>query len=355
MVFAVVIPGRSAQEEYADFLEEAFGKLAAQYSMHRFCFLSGSVANSPTLPNVQWIKKPGTRNLIARWWWYQVQLPHQLKKLDVDHFIGAEGWFSRRGPCTQSLVLPHGFFTLSGSPGLRPGAFHLKKAGAIAVLVQDVKALLVQNHRLPSEKIHIVPTAVPDHFVPLEYGPAEEVRAQYTGGSAYFVCTGVAGRDSITWVLKAFSRFKKRQKSSMKLVVVGYNDAAMKQPLMQYRFRQDVVLLSNLETEEEARLYGAAYALVDGGRGRSRTTLIKALQCGIPVLTIAANHSLLQEAALYFEPEDQLQLAEQMMLVYKDENARARIIENGNILAAGHSWEKCTSALWACITAAMKE
>jgi glycosyltransferase involved in cell wall biosynthesis len=351
MVVAVVIPDRLGPEEYAYFIEQSFRNLAAQFPMHRFCFF-GSADQHILLPQIQWIKKPGSRNFFSRWWWYHLRLPHELKKINADILIGTEAVFCPQAPCPQSVVLPNGFFHLPGRGLGRPNISPIKKAEHIAVFRQEAKEWLVQGDRLPTEKVSLIPVAVATHFAALPYEEMEAVRAQYTAGAAYFLCTGIS---ELTWVLKAFSRFRKRQKSSLRLVVLCPTDArGMEQQLARYRFRQDVVLLHNLEAGDESRLYGAAYALIDGG-AHSRIPLIKALQCQVPLLTCAANRLFLGEAGLYFDPEDSLQLSEQMMLVYKDENLRTRMIENGFPLAAQHSWENCTRSWWQCITAAISK
>ena len=140
----------------------------------------------------------------------------------------------------------------------------------------------------------------------------------------------------------------------MKLVLVTSeaDQAAINQQLSGYRFRQDVVLWLVKEPGEEARLYGAAYAVVAAAAG-SLTSIVKALRCQVPVVTVDENRAFTQEAALYFK--DQQGLAEQLMLVYKDENLRSRVIESGRDRAALHSWENCIAGLWQCIAAAVNK
>lgn len=348
MVIAVVIPDRSAANEYSVFMETAIRKLAAVQPMHRFCFFSAAPPNGGTA-NEEWIRKPCTAKMLSRWWYYNVRLPGLLKKTGAGLFLATEG-YTARTTCPQCLVWPQVFFAFSNSSylSIRPGATHIKKAQAFAVFSGTVKASLEEQYQLPSEKTVVVHAAVAADFVPLDSEAAQVVRDQVAGGTAYFLCTGLRRHGSLLMLLKAFSQFKKRQKSSMKLVVAASaaDHVAMNQQLAGYRFRQDVVLLHAGETGEEARLYGAAYAVVGAASGTG-TTLVKALHCQVPVLTVEENRSFAQEAALYFQ--DQQQLAEQMMLVYKDENLRSRVIENGKHLASLHTWQNCTAELWQCM------
>jgi glycosyltransferase involved in cell wall biosynthesis len=356
MVVAVVIPDQLAQEEYAAFVETATIKLAAKFPMHRFCLFSASTPHRAVPENGQWVKKPGTRNMVSRWWWYHLRLPRLLKHAEADVFVAAEGYCSLRTSCPQCLFWPYGFFSplKEGFPNLLRRKAHLKKAKTLVVFTEDPKAWGDTEHALLREKTCIVPAAVPEYYVPLDSTLAESVREQYAAGAAYFFCTGIREPASLMMVLKAFSRFKKRQKSSMKLVVPAthLDGASMDQQLAGYRFRQDVVLLPAVDTVAEALLYGASYAVVDLATDAA-TTLVKALRSQVPVLTAAANNSFTAGAALHFQ--DLQELGEQMMRVYKDEDLRTRLIEQGKARAALYTWEKCTTRMWQCITAAVNK
>ena len=350
MVVAVLIPDGRAGEEYALFIETAVRALEAKHGMHRFCFIA---AAGETGTNPQWIRKPHTRNRLSRWWWYHLQLPRLLKKLGAAVFLATEGSCSMRTRCPQCLLLPHTFFGSSeknsGHP--LPGAGHVRKAGSVAVFSESLKTALQQRYRLPAEKICIVPAAVAAPFRPLDDREVEMVRDRIAAGTAYFLCTGLREPDTLLVVLKAFSQFKRRQKSNMKLVVpvADLEFAPMNRQLEGYRFRHDVVLVPSIPAGEEPQLYGAAYAVVHVSD--SGTETIKAVQCAVPVITVAANRPLMKEAALYYEEE----LAEQLMLVYKDESLRKRLIENGRDLRSLYSWENCTDRLWQCMTAAINK
>lgn len=351
MVFAVVMPERSAQNAYADFVESAFNRLADQCPTHRFFFIgSAAIGSSPA--QVHWMKKPRTQNRFSRWWWYQLRLPRLLKTLQADHCTGTEGYIAHRSPCAQSLLLPQVWHPTTLHRAGWPGAAHFRKAKNIAVFDSGAKAWLVNNRHLSEEKITMIPVAVSAHFVPLESGPIAETQDRCTGGAAYFLATGIQSAAALITLLKAFSRFKKRQKSSMKLAVAvpAREAAAIDQQLARYRYRQDVVIWEAKEIREEARAFGSAYAVIVGDAAGAQANLVKALQCQVPLLTISAHHSSTGAAALYFNKDSDQELSEQMMLVYKDENIRNALIEKGKPLAAEHTWEKCTAALWHCIT-----
>src|SRR3978361_852222 len=87
----------------------------------------------------------------------------------------------------------------------------------------------------------------------------------YAGGKEYFVVAGSPALSSLLSVLKAFSRFKKLQKSNMQLVVAVRNisrNADFMEKLDSYKYRNEVFLCDRLPAEDEMKLVSAAYALL---------------------------------------------------------------------------------------------
>ena len=77
--------------------------------------------------------------------------------------------------------------------------------------------------------------------------------------------------------------------------------------------------------EELVKITGSAYGLVYPslleGFG---VPVLEAMRCDVPVITSAnsAMQEIAKEAALYAMPEDHADIADKMMLLYKDENLR---------------------------------
>jgi glycosyltransferase involved in cell wall biosynthesis len=155
--------------------------------------------------------------------------------------------------------------------------------------------------------------------------------------------------------LKAYSLFKKRLKSGMKLVLAGrmaWKNEAFLDQLKSYKYREDVVLTGYLEEEELARLTGSAYALVYPSLFEGfGVPVLEGMQCGVPVLT--SQHTSMQEigsdAGLYFDPADVTDMADKLMRIYKDETLRSHMISRGLDVAARYSWEHTARLLWESI------
>jgi glycosyltransferase involved in cell wall biosynthesis len=141
----------------------------------------------------------------------------------------------------------------------------------------------------------------------------------------------------------------------MKLVLAGrraWKNDAFLQLLTTYKYKNDVVLTGYTEEKELAMLTGAAYAMVYPSLFEGfGVPVLEAMKCHIPVLT-SANTSMQEigeDAALYFDPQQPQDIADKMMLIYKDENLRSALIEKGKAIAANYSWQRTADLLWQCI------
>lgn len=84
--------------------------------------------------------------------------------------------------------------------------------------------------------------------------------------------------------------------------------------------------------------------------------IVEAMQSGVPV--IASNTSSMPEvgaeAALYADPNDPDAIAQQMLLLYKDEKLRNFQIEQGLARADVFSWDQTADQVWEKILAIAK-
>ena len=75
---------------------------------------------------------------------------------------------------------------------------------------------------------------------------------------------------------------------------------------------------------------------------------LQAMQCEVPVVSsnTGALRELCGDAALYFNPEDFKDMAEKMMLVFKDENKAKELVRAGKIQSQRYDWDKTADLLW---------
>ena len=145
----------------------------------------------------------------------------------------------------------------------------------------------------------------------------------------------------------------------MKLILAGrlaWKYGSFTTDLRSYKYRDDVVLTGYIEKEELAKIMGAAYALVypslHEGFG---VPVLEAMLCDVPVITSSgsAMEEIAGDAALFADAGDHQSIADKMMLVYKDEELRKKLIVKGRERVRRYSWDKTAELLWQSILEAV--
>ncbi len=174
------------------------------------------------------------------------------------------------------------------------------------------------------------------------------VKDRFTDGAAYFLYHSFLNdAASMVLLLKAFSRFKRRQKSGWKLVLILEESTGKSaQLLATYKYRHDVVTVQRPGAEVVQALYAGAYCFVQpGAPGYFGTALLRSLSWGLPLIGTHACREWAGAAALYFEDGSEEQLAEHLMAVYKDEGLQQRLAGAAAAQAIRFSWQPLLEAI----------
>jgi glycosyltransferase involved in cell wall biosynthesis len=192
-----------------------------------------------------------------------------------------------------------------------------------------------------------------DEYRPLSWEEREEVKKKYASGCEYFAFAGALHpRKNVVNLLQAFIQFKKRQRSSMKLVIAGrlawkYEEVEELKATMP--FKEDVIWAGYMNVEELSRMIGGAYALVYASLFEGfGIPILEALQCNVPALV--SNTSSMPEvggdASLLVNPFEVEDIAAKMEIIYKDEVLRSKLIAAAPAQVAKFGWEKAAAVLW---------
>ena len=351
-------------EGYGYFIHELFKILVQKHPEHQFYFLFDRAYKECFVysPHVHPIViSPQARHPLLWKYWYNIKIPATLKKIKADVFVSPDGFCSLRTNIPQCLVIhdlgflyhpktykkEHVWFLRRNTPRF------LKKATTIATVSEFSKNDIAKHYGITPHKIDVIYNGIKQVFRPVSFSIKEAIKEKYTGGKEYFIYVGaVQPRKNLVNLLKAFSIFKKRLQSNMKLVVVGrlaWKNNEFLKLVNSYKYRSDVVLTGYLPEEELVGLMASAYALVYPSLFEGfGVPVAEAMKCGVPVLTSekTSMQEVAGEAGLYFNPNDHANIADKMMLIYKDENLRKQLIEKGQTIATRYSWELTADLLW---------
>lgn len=355
------------KEGYGYFIQETLGRITRQNPADEFIYIfdrpwdSGLQFEKNVTPVVA---GPPARHPLLWKWWYDVRIPLLLKKYRADVFLSCDGFGSLTTSVPQCIVIhdlafkhyPSFIKSSHLSFYKRNTPKYILKARSLATVSEFSKRDIADTYAVEPEKIHVIYNGVKELFKPLAWEQQAEVKNKYTGGREFFIYTGaIHPRKNLLNLLRAFSVFKKKQQSSWKLVLAGrlaWKNEAFLESLKSYKYREDVVLTGYLPEEELALLTGSAYAMVYPSLWEGfGVPVVEAMRCGTPVVTSA--NSAMQEisdgAALYADPESHTDIADKMMLLYKNENLRSQLTEKGKEVAARYNWDDAAAALWQAI------
>jgi glycosyltransferase involved in cell wall biosynthesis len=358
-------------EGFGYFTREVFRLMVLNHPEHSFYFLFDRDFDKEFVfaPNVHpLVVSPPARHPFLWKYWYDIRLPSVLKKIKADVFVSPDGYCSLSARIPQCLVVHDlGFLHQPGAYKKSHEFFlkryvpkYLKKANTIATVSQFSKNDIIKNYGTDADKISIVYSAPKNIFQPLDWHQQPAVKERYTDGKEFFIYVGaIQPRKNLVNLLKAFSIFKKRQKSNMKLVLAGrlaWKNEAFMQLFKTYKYREDVVLTGYLEETELVRLLASAYALVYPSYFEGfGVPVLEAMKCGVPALTSrdSSMEEIGEDGALYFDPHDHTDIAEKLMLIYKDENLRRNLVEKGKTISSKYSWQRTSELVWKAVEKAI--
>jgi hypothetical protein len=280
----------------------------------------------------------------AGWrWWYDRQLPRVATRMRVDGAWLTGGitggmrvpvclWMPERAN-TGKGNKPRGFAGLYRSR-LKPS---LEYAAAIVCYSQRDRVLLEGIGAGGKAKIRVLKGVADESIGILPHAEKEKIKAEHTEGKEYFLAdlTG-CGQEEAVNLLKAFSQFKKRQRSQMRLVLGGRMEAGegMVDLLKTYKYRQDVGWSGEAQHVDwpAGAMAGAAYAVLLPREGNSLgATLLNMWKAGVPVIAAVGGmfEEMAQGAVLGVTPGDPVALAAQLMRIYKEEDLRQELTRKG--------------------------
>ncbi|HET6253837.1 MAG TPA: glycosyltransferase [Puia sp.] len=261
-------------------------------------------------------------------WWHDRVIRRLARQQHID-MVWLTGGVAARGMRVPFCVwMPVG----GGDARLKPG---LERAAAVICYSERERDRLEGMMPAAEGKIHVLTPVADESIGVIPEIEKEKIKAEKAKGREYFLAdlTG-CGEGEVMNILKAFSLFKKRQQSQMRLVFTGTIRAAkrMEERLKTYKYRQDVDWPGDAPDSEKLALAGAAYAVVLPVEGNGLgVKLLDRWKAGVPVIAAGGGRleEMAQGAALGMAPGDPASLAAQLMRIYKEEDLRQELTRKG--------------------------
>lgn len=333
-------------ENELNYVFRIFLQLAAFQPNHTFIFIFDKTASEEfNFPEnaVPVVIERKSDSLLQLKIWYNFKIPIALKKHKADIFI-SEKIISLKAKIAQILISPDLTFIY------QPSFFNKKylrfykknmnlffdKANEIIVNSTFFKNEIIERYKINEEKIKVIYPEISDDFKKLDAGEKELIKEKYCGGNEYFIYKGIISpQQNLLNLLKAFSFFKKRQKSKMHLIIVGNRGVKYEEfieSLRLFRFNKEVKVLEDLSAET-GKIVASAYAMVHVPvYQNSALAILEAMKSEVAVIVspIEIFKEFCGDAALYADPGNYKDIAEKMMQLFKDEQMRKQLIEKAN-------------------------
>ncbi|WP_394767049.1 glycosyltransferase [Ferruginibacter sp.] len=339
------------------FLKDRIQQLIISHPQHNFFIISAD-KNEPlaSLKNSSIVKSNYYGDNVRMALWYACRLPRILKNTEAAIFINMAAICSLKTTVPQCLILQESPTVASSTVFLKKTEVYLKKAITIIASSEFLKNDICKNFKITEDKVQVIYNGTINNFLPIAQPEKEGTKEKYADGKEYFLFAGELNKDNnLLNLLKAFSFFKKRQKSNMQLLIVANNylpGSLFEKSLQSYKYRNEVKLLPNLPEDELVKIIAAAYVSVYATfKTASYCSVVQAMQCGVPVIvsnTLLMNE-ICKDVALFTDPAVFKNIADKMMLAFKDETLRNDLVAKGKLRAASFNVSAANDLLWQCI------
>ena len=312
---------------------------------------------------------PQARHPFLFIWWFEWSVARALRRYKADVFLSPDNFCSLRTDVPTCLVLHDIAWAHAdnNNGGLVQRYYDffmpkfLAKARRIVTVSHFVKQDALRAYPfLDAEKIEVAHNACRSDFKPLENAEKNAVKAQYTEGVDFFIFVGaVHPRKNVHRLIDAFSLFKKRTNSPMKLVVVGrfaWQTGDVKTAFEASNYQKDIIFTGYVSNEAVPKLVGSAlavtYVSLSEGFG---IPILEGFNCDVPVLTSTTTSmpEVAADAAFLVNPESVEDIAEGLNRLAFDTDLRTEMIKRGQLRRLDFDWNKAAAILYENVQATL--
>ena len=225
----------------------------------------------------------------------------------------------------------------------------IKTACSFGFFDKSSRDIFINRNHASEEFCFVIYAAPSDQFRPFSNQEKSEFKKQITDKTDYFfVFTQNTAKEKFIELLKAFSGFKKRQKSGLKILFSEKPEESISEEMKTYKYRNDVLFLENPGLIPAATASSYGVIILKAKEADSVMFALSAMKSSVPVLSESRT------------PENQFSknvynlkggktgegIADEMMRLYADEAWRSELIRIGNLAVKEYTCEKTAEILW---------
>lgn len=227
----------------------------------------------------------------------------------------------------------------------------IKKAKKIITISEFSKKELVELCHIPSEKIEVIYLGFSPKYKQIrDRQKTEAILEKYhiSKSIPYILYTGrLEYKKNTPRFILAFSKFKKETGLPHKLVLVGNQGVGIEEVLeniKKYNLEKEIIMPGWVSEEDLFYiLSGASLFVFPSLYEGFGIPILEAMSCGVPVCASARASipEVAGDAALFFNPENEEEMAKSIEKILKNPNLQKELKEKGKKRASVFSWGKC--------------
>jgi glycosyltransferase involved in cell wall biosynthesis len=329
-----------------NFIYQCLTALAKNDSSVQILFITDKDFVSPheKTENIRFLPAShSNKQIVYRLYWNMYTLPKIISSFGTDVFF-SDRTFPEKKIKAKKILWINNLSELN----------NLKKNILLADLIVCPNHHLCEKteetFQLSNAKLAVMSPGMDAGILPVGFEEKEKIKTQYTSGAEYFYFDGISATlDMIKKTLQAFSLFKKWQKSSMKMMISTdlKKQKGFLEMLKNYKYREDVVYVNPAELDNIELIRTSSYAAVFFPEKISLESRMMHCFAGQTPVILPDNEfyrSSFGSAVLYSKDSVEA-IAENLILLYKDESVRNNLIAGASELSAGLSWQKAAVEL----------
>jgi len=346
------------------FTYETFKRITCLHPEHQFVFFFDRPYDKDFVfaENVKAVVlHPPSRHPVLWYLFFEWSVCAALKKYKADIFISPDGWLSLRSK-VRSLAVIHDLNFEHFPQFVKPVHRHYlnyyfhrfaQRAQRIATVSEYSKKDIAELYNISNDKIDVVYNGSHDLYKPVTNEVKERMKKEFSNAQPYFIFIGsLHPRKNLSNLFRAFDLFRKSNKTSTKLVIVGqkqwWNDE-ISETYNAMAFKDEVIFTGRLAPEVLNELLASSLALtyvsLFEGFG---IPIVEAFYAETAVITsdITSMPEIAGDAALLVDPFSVNAIAEAMHKIDTDPVLRTSLIEKGKIRRLEFSWDQTALKLW---------